>query len=105
MKPSSNVEVGISSSQLYGPNDFHKYNPDDLLYNKGVAVYKRMLKDDQVKAVMLFKQYAIVSRDWYFEIEQDENGEDKLKWRISSVMLSESCKAALLISSLKFYPR
>lgn len=75
--PKSNVEVGISSSTLYGPSDFRKYNPDDLQYNKGAEVYKRMLKDDQVKAVMLFKQYAIVSRNWYFDIEQDESGNNK----------------------------
>jgi SPP1 gp7 family putative phage head morphogenesis protein len=70
-------EIGYAFSNLYSASDFPRYNPDSLLTFKGNAIYDKMLTDDQVKAVLLFKQYAVISRDWYFDIEQDDNGEDK----------------------------
>ena len=58
-------EIGWGESQLYqGP--FPKYNPDTLIGRKGHAIYRKMLLDEQVKAVIRFKRDAITSRDIMF---------------------------------------
>jgi len=57
-----------------------RYNPDDLLNRKGFDIYKRMMLDEQLKAVVLFKIAAIIGRGWTLEYdEQDEtlSPEDK----------------------------
>ena len=68
----STGEIGWENSMLYRSKDFGKYAPDDLLTTKGYGIYSKMMRDDQVKPCLLFKQDAVVSRDWYFDID-DEN--------------------------------
>ena len=49
-------DVGWSDiSAIYSTSDFEKYNPDDLIGRKGYAIYKKMMTDEQVKAVTRFK--------------------------------------------------
>jgi hypothetical protein len=55
-------EIGDYGS-VYYHGSMPRYNPDVLLSRKGDHVYEKMMTDDQVKAVVRFKQYAIVSRD------------------------------------------
>lgn len=71
-------EIGYAMpSMLYSGRDFTRYNPDSLYSYKGSQVYDRMLHDDQVKAVLEFKIGAVVSRDWYFDVQEDsETGEE-----------------------------
>ncbi len=68
-------ELGNAFSSIYGTKDFPRYNPDELLINKGQFVYNRMMQDDQVKAVMLFKQMAVASRKYFFDVRVDEMGQ------------------------------
>ena len=63
-------ETGWSESTLYA-GAFGKYNPDDLMGRKGFGIYRQMLLDEQVKAVVRFKRDAITSREWYFETPED----------------------------------
>jgi len=79
IKPPSLKEIGVMRSRLYLGSDFTYYNPDELLANKGEGIYTRMLKDDQVKAVYRFKQNAITSRDYYFDIETDPETDEENK--------------------------
>jgi hypothetical protein len=66
-------EVGYASASfIYQGKDFTKYNPDVLYSFKGAQVYDKMMTDDQVKAVMEFKQGAVVSRGYYLDVEKDE---------------------------------
>jgi SPP1 gp7 family putative phage head morphogenesis protein len=66
-------EVGYASASfIYQGKDFTKYNPDILYSYKGAQVYDKMMTDDQVKAVMEFKQGAVVSRGYFFDVEKDE---------------------------------
>lgn len=66
-------EVGYASASfIYQGKDFTKYNPDILYSYKGAQVYDKMMTDDQVKAVMEFKQGAVVSRGYRFDVEKDE---------------------------------
>ena len=70
-------EVGISGSTLYGTGTFHQYNPDDLMIRKGNQVYRDMIKDDQVKPTLQFKINAVLSRDWFFDVQTDDDGEPR----------------------------
>ena len=56
-------DVGWSESQLY-VGSVPKYNPDELIGRKGHSIYRKMLLDEQVKAVVKFKRDAITSRDF-----------------------------------------
>ncbi len=61
-------------SAIYSISDFTKYNPDDLIGRKGHAIYKKMMRDEQVKAVVKFKRDAITSRGYVFELDAKEYG-------------------------------
>ena len=77
----STGEVGYSHSDLYASKDFPRYNPDTLLQRKGYGIYKRMMQDDQVKAVVRFKQHAVLSRGYHWDIEVNEEGVEDPKQR------------------------
>jgi len=59
-------------SNIYGNENFPRYNPDDLIGRKGHAIYRRMMLDEQVKAVVYFKRGAITSRPWKFDLDPDD---------------------------------
>ena len=77
-------EVGWVQSRLFS-KDFPKYNPDLLIGRKGSGIYRTMMLDEQVKAVVRFKRDAITARDFTFEMPNAEsNGisEDEGKRRV-----------------------
>lgn len=51
-----------------------KYNPDDLLGRKGFDIYKRMMIDEQVKAVVHFKRSSVTGREWFFTLDHRRAG-------------------------------
>ena len=53
-----------ASDSIWAHN-WEKYNPDNLISRKGHAIYKKMMRDEQVKAAAHFKRDAITSRDWF----------------------------------------
>lgn len=65
-------ETGWSESLLYAKNSWPKYNPDELIGRKGALVYKKMMQDEQVKAVVRFKRDAITGRRWTFEFDKKD---------------------------------
>ena len=77
-------EIAYSEpSYLYTGRDFEKYNPDDLMGRKGYGIYKKMMLDEQVKAVVKFRTDSIVSRQFSFEIEGDDLTDEQKEERIS----------------------
>ena len=77
-------EVGWVQSRLFSAS-IPKYNPDALIGRHGHGIYKKMMIDEQVKAVVRFKRDAITARDFLFEIPNAEtNGlsEDESKKRV-----------------------
>lgn len=46
------------------------YNPDSLVRRKGVQIYREMAQDEQIKAALLCKQYAVLSTG--YEIQMPE---------------------------------
>jgi SPP1 gp7 family putative phage head morphogenesis protein len=66
-------EIGWSESKLYS-GDMPKYNPDELIGRKGHHIYKKMMVDEQVKAVIKFKRDAITARDYWFRMPNQSGG-------------------------------
>jgi SPP1 gp7 family putative phage head morphogenesis protein len=62
-------ETGWSESLVYAKSSWPKYNPDELMGLKGARVYRKMMTDEQVKAVVRFKRDAITGRRFYFEYD------------------------------------
>lgn len=73
------TEIGFADSVLYGARDFQKFNPDALIANKGYQVYRKMMLDDQVKAVTEFKRAAVISRGYYFDVDVDDETGDPIE--------------------------
>ena len=66
-----------SESTLYTNYQQEKYNPDDLVSWKGKSIYVKMMQDEQVKAAVLFRIHAIVSREHYFYIDESADLADE----------------------------
>src|SRR5678815_5921630 len=52
------------------------YNPDDLARRKGIKIYREMMRDEQVKAALSAKKFAVLSTGWEIhlpETDQDPN--------------------------------
>jgi len=75
-------DVGWSESRLY-QGDFPKYNPDELIGRKGFKIYRNMMVDEQVKAVVKFKRDAITSRDFVFRLDDDRVSDSESERRIA----------------------
>ncbi len=75
-------DIGWSYANIYAGKDFPKYNPDDLMSRRGYKIYKKMMQDEQVKAVVRFKRDAITSRAWMFDSEYEELSDDENALRI-----------------------
>jgi len=90
--PVQQGDVAWSESQLY-TGDFPKYNPDDLIGRKGFKIYRKMMIDEQVKAVVKFKRDAITSRDFLFKLEDDRVPEEEAKRRVQLYenMIDQMC--------------
>lgn len=74
-QPLSISDQAVSeSSVIYSTGSFTKYNPDDLIGRQGFGIYKKMTRDEQIKAVVKFKRDAITSRDYYFELDHEKYG-------------------------------
>ncbi len=73
------------TSYIYSGVDFPRYNPDSLIGRKGFTIYKEMMLDEQVKAVVRFKRDAITSRDYFFQLDWEEKGitEEEADFRIA----------------------
>lgn len=65
-------ETGWSESLVYARSKWPKYNPDELMGLKGAMVYRKMMTDEQVKAVVRFKRDAITGRRWFFEFDKKD---------------------------------
>jgi len=81
-KKESNVPLNIVNelttwhSPYYPDSSVKPYNPDKYVRKKGsVEVYKGMMCDEQVKAVIVMKMKAILSSG--YEIQGQEDGKDK----------------------------
>lgn len=75
-------EEAMSQDALYSYGNQTKYNPDDLIGKKGLSIYRKMMLDEQVKAVVRFKRDAITSRAWSIEVDREALGDEEADRRI-----------------------
>lgn len=78
-RPATSPSV-LSESVLSGML-FPQYNPDSLIGTKGFGIYREMMLDEQVKAVVRFRRNSTTGRDWVFEFKGDVDLSDDEKQR------------------------
>ena len=65
--------LDYTTSMMYGlQGGFISYNPDSLVQRKGAAIYKSMLRDDQVKSAFQLKTNIVLSRQMTFDVISDD---------------------------------
>ena len=57
-------EVAISDPTLAWNERSQPYNPSALVTAKGLEIFDRMMRDDQIKAAIEFKRHAVVAAGW-----------------------------------------
>lgn len=67
-------EISTVDSSFYGK--LQRYNPDDLVGKKGLTIYRKMSVDEQVKAAIYTKIFAVLSSGWEIQAPKLE-GEDE----------------------------
>lgn len=76
-------EEAYSEDALLNLGTTFKFNPDELIGKKGYQIYRRMMLDEQVKAVVRFKRDAITSRNFLFEVDRDQLGDEEADRRVA----------------------
>ncbi len=68
-------ELSLWNSALYRGWYSSTYNPSELVTSKGLEVFDKMQRDDQIKAALAFKRHAILATGWdiYPPDETDHN--------------------------------
>lgn len=66
-EPLPEQDTAYADDALLTSGKFTQYNPDDLITRKGYRIYKKMMTDEQVKAVVRFHRDAVTGREWTFE--------------------------------------
>jgi hypothetical protein len=82
--------ISYELSPLFTRGQAERYNPDELVATRGLGVYRSMMTDEQVKAVMVFKRDAITSRGWTFHYDDDvslSDDEQILRTRVLSKII------------------
>jgi Protein of unknown function (DUF935) len=65
-------EVAWAEGLFFGGVPLERWNPDELIWQRGYGVYRRMLHDDQLRALVGLKQAFITSRGWRFRLTRDD---------------------------------
>ncbi len=77
------TDIAWSEDAIFQSGKKTKYNPDNLIGKKGHAIYRRMMLDEQVKAVVKFKRDAITSRKFVFDVDREKLGDEEADRRIA----------------------
>lgn len=60
-------ELAWADGLFFSKVPMERWNQDELIWRRGFSIYRKMLLDDQVKALIALKQAVITSRSWYFK--------------------------------------
>lgn len=60
-------EIALADARRLFPSGFTAYNPSDLVSVRGMGIFDKMRKDDQIKAALTFKKHAVLSSGWNLE--------------------------------------
>ena len=70
------TEVSTVNSYLYLTRPY-PYNPDEVIGKKGIKKYQEMMRDEQIKAAMMAKQYAVIAPGWEIQPARHNKDADK----------------------------
>jgi SPP1 gp7 family putative phage head morphogenesis protein len=87
-QPQNDVATAERATISLGP----RFNPDELVGRKGLAIYRKMRHDEQVKAVMNFKRDAITARGWSFKYEDSSALSEKERAKRCQVFSEIICR-------------
>ena len=84
-------EISTVDSSFYGR--LQRYNPDELVGKKGLAIYRKMAVDEQIKAAIYTKIFAVLSSGWEIQApeipEEEKEAGDELvefvKWNFEEM--------------------
>ena len=86
--------IAVAADSLLGAGVFLQYNPDDLFKRKGFDIYRKMMVDEQVKAVVRFHRDAVTGRSWKFEDNKLLSEEENEKRRLLLTAISKRTKGS-----------
>jgi phage gp29-like protein len=69
------AEVSTVNSYLYLTRPY-PYNPDDIVGKKGIKKYQEMMRDEQIKAAIMAKQYAVIAPGWEIQPARYKKGSE-----------------------------
>ena len=70
-EPPPRGEVAWADTLFFGSVPLERWNPDELLSSHGATLYRRMMRDDQIRALLALKHAAITGRPWHFHVRDD----------------------------------
>ena len=79
----SGEEIAYTSSAVYAKSII-QYNPDELVGKKGLAIYRKMMLDDQVKAAVYAKIMAVLSTG--YEVDEPEVSDAETEGEVAKEM-------------------
>lgn len=65
-------EVAWADGMFFGRVPLQRWNPDELIGQRGYRVYTRMQQDDQLRALLGLKQSMVRAMGWHFRTERDD---------------------------------
>lgn len=66
---------------FFGRVPLQRWNPDELSWRQGGSLYRRMLQDDQIQALVSLRRSVIAGRGWRFELPPAEGSSPALRER------------------------
>jgi len=97
------TEVAYKSSSVITAYRIKPYNPDALVQNKGLSIYRDMRNDEQIKSILMFKKLARLSTGWAFSNSKNSEHKKFLEYVFKSLK-NQTFRQVLydLLSALDF---
>jgi SPP1 gp7 family putative phage head morphogenesis protein len=106
-KEMRNDEAWYENTFFGGKLKFEEYNPDQLAARHGFSIYKKMLRDPQIKASYNFLVDTIISRKYFFDFDVDDVKQkevvDFFNWNLESKLEGTFLNAMKAILLAKVY--
>lgn len=81
----TDLAIASTSAEMFARAGMSAYNPSELVSRKGLSIFDRMRKDDQIKAAQTFKKLAALSSGWEIQPPEGKSKNDE------SVQFLEYC--------------
>lgn len=69
-------EIAWADGLFFAHAPLEKWNPDALIWQRGYALYGKMLADDQIRALVSLKQSVVIARRWHFQVQDDSEAQN-----------------------------